>query len=247
MVTEPRRRVRAMSRWGYYLPILSYYRIGPLRSDRAPTVSAQTFERHLQWLTAWRVRVLSLGAVVRLVERRWPLPRRSVVLTIDDGYAETHEIAWPLLKRYGFSAAVFVIPSRIGQPGFTTWEQVADMAREGVLIGSHTMHHAYLPLVSAERLVEEIVEAKRMIEASIGRPVHYLSYPLGGFGATIQAAARQAGFRGACTTNRAWFRRGMDLFALRRIKMTERDAHLLRFRAKVSGYYDMFRHPDQPA
>ena len=218
------RAVRAVARWGYHVPILSYHRIGPWRNDQAPTVSAQTFERHLQWLADWRYRILSLGALIRLLERRWPL-----------------------LQRYRIPATLFVIPSRVGRPGFTTWRQVAEMAEDGVLIGSHTMHHTYLPLVSADRLVEEIVEAKRSIEVSLGRPIHYLSYPLGGFSATIQAAVRQAGYRGACTTNRAWFRRGMDPFALRRIKMTERDANPLRFQAKVSGYYELFRRLDEPA
>jgi len=87
----------------------------------------------------------------RLDEGR-SLPSRCAVLTFDDGYEETCTVAWPLLKRFGFPAAVFVTPAEVGLPGFATWEQVARMARDGMTIGSHTMHHSYLPVVPSERL-----------------------------------------------------------------------------------------------
>ena len=121
------------------------------------------------------------------------------------------------------------------------------MARGGIAIGSHTMHHQYLPLVSENRLAEEIVDSKRLIEERIGQPVHYFSYPVGGFTPLVQVTVRRAGYRAACTTNRAWSRREIDPFALRRIKVTERDSHRVIFWAKLSGYYDLFRRLEQPA
>lgn len=233
--------------WGaYHLPILGYHRVGTFRDDHVPTVSAQAFERQLAFLARHRYRVLTLEEVVELLERGAPMPRRSVVITFDDGYEETHTVAWPLLKRFGFPATVFVTPGEVGTPGFLSWGQISDMVRDGLTIGSHTMRHSYLPLVKPDRLPEEVVESKRVIEAQIGRPVQFLSYPVGGFTPEAQQVVRQAGYLAACTTNRALTRDRIDRFALRRIKVTERDANPLLLWVKVSGYYDLFRTLKEP-
>lgn len=236
-----------MPRWGYHLPILGYHRIGAFKGDHVPTVSPQTFERQLAFLVRHRYQVLSLDALVGLFDRGEPMPWRSVAITFDDGYEEVYAIAWPLLKRFRVALTLFVTPNEVGLPGFMSWHQIADMARDGVTIGSHTMNHRYLPLVSEDRLAEEIAQSKRVIEEQIGAPVHYLSYPVGGYTPLVQVAVKRAGYRAACTTNRAWSRNGMDPFALRRIKVTERDGAPLLFWAKLSGYYDVFRRLERPA
>jgi len=236
-----------MSRWSYHTPILGYHRVGPLKGDHVPTVSPEAFERQLAFLARRRYRVLSLGDVAGSLADGRGFPRRAAVITFDDGYAETHTIAWPLLKRFGFTATVFVTPGEVGLAGFATWEQVAEMARDGITIGSHTMHHAYLPLVPAQRLQEELVESKRVIESRIGGPIRYLSYPIGGFTTEVQAIVSAAGYEAACTTNRAASRQATDRYALRRIKVTERDANPCLFWAKLSGYYDAFRQLKQPS
>lgn len=235
-----------MNRWGFHLPILGYHRIGSFKGDHVPTVSPETFERQLAWLSRCRFHVVGLDAVAQALDRREAVPSRCVAITFDDGYEETCTVAWPLLKRFGFPATVFVTPAEVGLSGFATWDQVAAMSRDSITIGSHTMSHSYLPLVGADRLSEEIIQSKRAIEERIGRPVQFLSYPVGGFTPQVQAIVKEAGYRAACTTNRMSSRQIMDRFALRRIKVTERDRHALFFLAKISGYYDCFRRLREP-
>ena len=236
-----------MSHWSYQFPILGYHRVGEARGDHVPTVSREAFARQLAFLARARYRVVDLAEVVAYLERGQRLPRRHLVITFDDGYEETSSIAWPLLKRFGFPSTVFVTPAEVGLPGFLTWEQIADLAREGMTIGSHTMHHSYLPLVREERLPEELVESKRIIEARIGRPVHFVSYPIGGFTPQAQTVVKQAGYLAACTTNRTANGASIDRYALRRIKITERDANPLLLWAKVCGYYNLFRQSKEPS
>ena len=236
-----------MIRWAYHVPILGYHRVGPFKGDHVPTVSAKAFEHQLSFLARRRYRVLSLEDVVRRLEQGQPFPRRSVAITFDDGYEETYTIAWPLLKRFHFSATLFITPGEIGLPGFMTWDQAVEMAKDGMTIGSHTMHHSYLPLVEAERLPEELVDSKRVIEERLGTAIHFISYPIGGFTPAVQAIVRQAGYRAACTTNRLSPQPGLDRFALRRVKVTDRDRHPLMFWAKICGYYDAFRQLKAPA
>ncbi len=235
-----------MSRWSYYLPILGYHRIGDARADHVPTVSAEAFRRQLAFLARHRYRVLSLEDVAARLDRGEPLPRRSTVITFDDGYEETCTVAWPLLKRLEFPATVFVTPGEVATPGFATWEQLIAMSNGGMSVGSHTMHHSYIPTVPADRLPEEVVESKRVIEERIGRPVRLFSYPVGGFTMEARALVERSGYLAACTTNRASPVRGLDRFALRRVKITERDTHPLSLQVKLSGYYDLFRRLKQP-
>lgn len=228
-----------------YPPILAYHRVGRFKHDHVPTVSTEAFEAQLQYLHRWRVQVVPFEALAEQMAAGKPLPRRATVITFDDGYEETYTNAWPLLKRFKFPSTVFVTPGEVGLSGFATWEQVRGMATDGVTIGNHTMHHAYLPLVKEAALPEELIESRRVIEQQISRPVRLMSYPIGGYTARAQEIVREAGYLAACTTNRGR-QRALDRFALRRIKMNDRDANPLLLAAKLSGYYDVFRRLRQP-
>ena len=236
-----------MSRFSYHIPILGYHRIGPARPDHVPTVSAQAFERQLALIAKWHYQVISFVEVVSRMEKSQPQPRRCTVITFDDGYEETYSIAWPLLKRFGFPATVFVTPTEVSTKGFASWQQLKEMAADGFTIGSHTMHHSYLTDTPESRFQEEIADSKRVIEERLGGPVDLLSYPIGGYTSKAQEVAKAAGYRGACTTNRGIAYALSDRFAIRRVKATESDASGLIFRVKLSGYYDMFRKLKRPS
>ncbi len=228
-----------------YPAILAYHRVGRFKNDHVPTVSVQAFEAQLHWLRRWRVRVAPFEALAETLAAGRSIERGVTAITFDDGYEETYTNAWPLLKRFGFPSTVFVTPGEVGLPGFATWTQVREMAVDGVTIGNHTMHHTYLPLAKDEALTEELVDSKRIIEEQTGRPVRLMSYPIGGYTPRAQEIVRGAGYLAACTTNRGQ-RRGMDLFAIRRIKINDPDANPLLLAAKLSGYYDVFRRLRQP-
>ena len=235
-----------MFRFRYYPPILGYHKIGTFKRDHVPTVSPEAFERQLAYLSRRKFQVVGVEEIVESLQRGTPWPRRAVAITFDDGYEETSTIAWPILKRFGFPATVFITTKDVGLPGFMTWDQVQELARDGMTIGSHTLHHSYLPLISTDRLPEELVESKRVIEAQLSRPVQFISYPIGGFTEDAQRIVEAAGYRAAFTTNRASFQNGVDRFALRRVKITERDRSPWLFWAKLSGYYDAFRQLKPP-
>ena len=57
---------------------------------------------------------------------------RTIVLTFDDAWENTYDIAFPLLKQYGLRAVLFAIPARVGQAGFMTWAQLRELAESGV-------------------------------------------------------------------------------------------------------------------
>jgi peptidoglycan/xylan/chitin deacetylase (PgdA/CDA1 family) len=70
-------------------------------------VEAKSFERQLAYLSRYH-KVISLEQYVSLRQRGCPLPRYSAIITMDDGYRTNYSIAFPLLKKYGVPASVFV-------------------------------------------------------------------------------------------------------------------------------------------
>ena len=91
-------------------------------------------------------RVLLLSALVTAahVFAAPPIPDRLVVLTFDDSSASHHAIARPVLKKYGFGATFFITEGftfTTNKRDYMTWEQIAELHRDGFEIGNHTRDH----------------------------------------------------------------------------------------------------------
>ena len=86
--------------------ILMYHRFSPEISPHK--VSAAEFEAHLEYLKK-NNRVLSLSEVLIYLQNDKALPPNTVVITIDDGYADTYKTAFPILKKFGFPATLFAV------------------------------------------------------------------------------------------------------------------------------------------
>lgn len=103
------------------LSILIYHRVIAKPDPLFPEcVDARRFEQHLRLLTRW-FRVLPLPVAVRQL-RAGTLPSRAACITFDNGYADTADVALPLLQRYDASATFFVASSFLD--GGCLWSDV---------------------------------------------------------------------------------------------------------------------------
>lgn len=107
------------------------------------TTPVGEFERHLKYFRDTGTRVMTLDEVADLMESGAPLPERAVVLTIDDADRSVYKQAWPLLKKYGVKAHLFVptamVGSRWSSLDVCTWDELKQMSDSGhILIDSHT-------------------------------------------------------------------------------------------------------------
>lgn len=121
---------------------------------------------------------------------------------------------------------------------FMTWPQVEQMAASGLIrFGSHTRHHTrLLASVSAERMEEEIVGSRSVIEAATGKVPSLFCYPNGDHSPAALAMVSR-NYSAAVTTHRGWVRRGDDLFRLNRIGVHEDIAATeTQFLARLSGW-----------
>ena len=75
-----------------------------------------------------------------------------MVITIDDGYRSTYEVAFPVLKRHSFPATVFLYSDFVGAGDALTWAQMKEMTQSGLIdIQPHSKSHANLTLKLAGR------------------------------------------------------------------------------------------------
>jgi len=221
------------------VPVLMYHFIDGQGERRGLSVSLSNFEQHLKYLMKHNFRVVSADEFLQASQTGTRLPQNSVMITFDDGDEAFYTKVYPLLLKYQIPATVFVISGWVDRPGFLSWRQIRIMSSELVTVGSHTSSHRYLPDLPLDEVKKELAESKQSLEMELKRPVSFLSYPVGGFTPDIARTAKEAGYMAAFTTNRGqnfWQR---DLFALKRVKMTDRSTRPHVLWAKYSGYYQI--------
>ncbi len=113
----------------------------------------------------------------------WRLTERpSVILTFDDGYVDNYTDMFPILKKYGAKATVFLISELVGTDGYLSVDQVKEMAASGLVsFQCHTAHHVDLSYQDEATIRSEFASSIEKIESWTGRPVRSLAYPAGSY------------------------------------------------------------------
>lgn len=197
-----------------WLPVLLYHRVAPEPPKQDPFgnfTSTDAFAAHLRWLRSGGWRSVSLGEVAAAFAGGPPLPSRAVAITFDDGYRDTFEHAWPLLRRYGFNASIFMVTGAVG--GVSSFDsgagyepapmlsasEIRFMHSAGVEFGSHTRSHPEsLPRVGDDALADELAGSRCDLEAILDGPVDLFAYPHSRHDERVEKAVIAAGYRLAC-------------------------------------------------
>ena len=205
------------------LPIVMFHYIGPLPPNpdvfrKDLTVSSSLFEGVLKYLVDQQATSVSLDDLLAHYAGGPELPKRSVILTFDDGYADAYSEAFPLLQKYGMVGTFYVITDFVGRPGYLNWEQIAEMDAAGMTIGAHSLTHPDFTLIGPNELRRQLVEPKRALEEHLGHPVVHLAYPSGKYNAATVAASRAAGYTTAVTVIHGLVHPAATPFELTRVR-----------------------------
>jgi len=168
------------------------------------------------------------SSFLNLLDRRTGFNRWSVLLTFDDGYKETMELALPILEELDIPALVFLVAGYVGRYNdwdlslgrrsfyHLTWHDAKRMLKKRITFGSHGLTHSNLTIMPKEKCEQEFSVSKRITEQNLGCEVRCFSYPFGIYNSSVKVLAARAGFKAAFSLYPAHADGGADRYALRR-------------------------------
>lgn len=207
-------------------------------------VTIKQFEAHLKYLKKKGFRTVSSEEALRIKKEN--RTGREVIITFDDGYEDNYTNAFPLLKKYGFNAEIFLVAAlesnewdRNGNEPLSPMlkkEQILEMKEYGIRFGSHTLHHRDLTKCPASEMEDEIAGSKKLLEEKLGFNIDSIAYPYGNYNYDVIEAAKKAGYRFGYATDKGPLGMHEDLFRIRRITIFP-NTDLFHFARKVNGNY----------
>ncbi len=189
------------------LAILMYHRVAPAGvADRDRwRVTPEQFELQLAALRSAGVRTATFDEWHRATAARRPIPGPAVILTFDDAFLDFDVHARPLLAQYRFGASVFVVTGSVGHVNtwdrdghvepLLGWDHLGRLRDEGIELGSHTVSHSALTLLSPDQIFDELLDSRIAIERRLGQPVLSIAYPYGDVDQVTRHLAGAAGYR----------------------------------------------------
>jgi len=221
--------------------VLMYHRVCRDEAWRpsAFVVTLTAFRRQMSWLARHGYYTPRVSDVLSDGGRAPCVVGRPVVLTFDDGYADVLENAVPVLRAFGFTAAVFPVLDL--ERRFNHWDdapelkgpllaldQLRDLEKAGLELGSHTVTHARLTRAGDDALAWELARSREVLAAIAARPLPVLAYPYGDVDGRVKEAARAAGYEAALAVNSGPLDWRADAFEIRRQRVgnVSSDAYL---------------------
>jgi len=193
------------------VPILMYHQIATTTPEEDPlrlAVPPERFEAQMRYLHERRTETITLNDVRDAIENDSNVDRNCVVITFDDGYFDNYTNGFPILRKYAFSATIFLVSDFVGkrtswgtggQKLLMDWSHIREMSKSGICFQSHTCTHPDLTVLTDESVVRELLGSQKTIEDALGVPVCHLTYPYGRYNERIMQLAKDTGYVAAYT------------------------------------------------
>jgi peptidoglycan/xylan/chitin deacetylase (PgdA/CDA1 family) len=183
-------------------------------------ITPAAFEAQMKELKDRGITVIGMQDLLAWKRGEKNIPPRCAVITFDDGMKSQYEVAWPIMKKLGYTFTMFIYTEGVrgglfGGGEAITWEQLADMRDNGIDIQAHSATHQDLreghpvtvrqPDGKKERkklsgpeyeqfLQNELVGCKQLLEQRLGIKVNCFAVPYGFYNEHVKEIARNAGY-----------------------------------------------------
>ena len=216
-------------------PILEYHMVteDPQPDAKPYVVPPEDFAEQLDYLTAEGYTTITPQDYARARKGKQELPEKPVILSFDDGYEDNYRVVLPMLEERGMKAVFYVVTNEIGQPGYLTWDNLFDMERCGMEIGSHTANHLPLTTLSPEQQRDEIRLSKLMLEWKGMKTIYSFSYPNGAYDDGVVAMLREEEYLTAVTGKAGLNTLDMNPYLLHRVNIAPPHLGLTEFRLRL--------------
>jgi len=205
--------------------IFCYHRLVDKVRYPGTEITPAAFEAQMKQLKDRGITVISMQDLLAWKRGEKNIPPRCAVVTFDDGWKSQYEVAWPIMKKFGYPFTMFIYTEGVaggslGGGQAITWEQLADMRDNGVDIEAHTATHQDLREGHAITLVgagvkrtrtrltgpqyeqwvrNEVVGSKELLEQRLGIKVNCFAVPFGSYNEHVKELARNAGYEAMFT------------------------------------------------
>jgi len=195
------------------IPILYYHFV------KSPTANTRikglyTNAIHFEWQIKQLIKKgFTFITFEDIIKKRCDETKKNVILTFDDGCESLYYNAFPILKKYGAKAVIYLVAKSIGDRNVVwpmnenldplnilTKEQILEMMEYGIEFGSHLCHHVHLPQLTKIEIENELFESKKILESEFGKEVYSVAYPFGSYNPEVLEIAKQTGYQYGVTT-----------------------------------------------
>ena len=194
------------------MAVLCYHRFEPGKGELI--INPAEFEAEMKKIKDAHVNVIPMHDFLAWRRGEKSIPSRSVIISLDDGWISGYEVAWPILKKYGYPFTMFIYTDYVrGGPKSggksMSWDQLGEMRDAGVDIECHTVTHSDLRRSKrgktaeqyADYLKNELVNSKDIIETNLAIKVLAIAYPYGNYSTEVEEMCKTAGYEAAFTVN----------------------------------------------
>ena len=213
------------------------------------SVHEEDFRLHLELLDRWGFTTITFKDYLLFQQKKLHLPRKPIIITLDNGSEETLRVALPLLQEAGCKAVVFVPadPSSrgngrgrddsCGRP--LSPANLRQLSAEGMEIGSLSLTRQPLTMMPHHVAHNEITFSKQQLEMILGVPVVSFAYPFGQVNALVKRMVEEAGYMFACGWSTGPGTFGDDLLEIRRFTVRTR-VGAVGFGLRLHAPYDLY-------
>lgn len=188
--------------------VLGYHRFEPDPKDML-AIQPEVFRRQMKSLKENGITVISMKDFLAWRRGEKTIPTRSALITIDDGYRSGYDIAWPILKEFGYPFTLYLYTKYINVGGKSlSWKKLLEMRDAGLEFGSHSVSHDNMVNPRTLRggdyqawLTNELEASKRTLECRLNVPVATFAYPYGNHNVNIVQACLRNGYEAMFTVN----------------------------------------------
>ncbi|MDR1101851.1 MAG: polysaccharide deacetylase family protein [Clostridiales bacterium] len=191
------------------IPILLYHNIKEViqaDEDLLLNITPRNFSLHLETLKKNGYNTISFNEYYEYIEKSKPLPSKPIIISFDDGYISNYFYAYPMLKRSGMKATIFVVTSRMGakvNDGVVyehfSWKEAIEMQDSGIIdIESHSDTHRDMSNSSISDMQFEMRRSKYLIEKNMDKECNIFAFPYGGNTLEAHNLGKNAGYKVLC-------------------------------------------------
>ena len=233
------------------VPVLAYHKIDFPTPDvkiRGAFTAPQKFERQVAYLKRNGFEFYTASEIIKFYLERGEFPQKAIAVTFDDGWKDNYVNAFPILKKYGAKATVFLVPAFIGKRTdavtadgegpreHLSENDILEMSKAGIEFASHSFSHKLFDRTPDEEIEFEVTESKKFIENLTQKECLTFAYPAGFFTDFAKKAIKNAGYDAAFSTVYG-ADDNSDVYALNRVEILRRDSFPFRFGRKIRSIY----------